>query len=166
MENLKFERIFMLILGGLMLFVLTLIFLILSGKLSGLEATAESQELEAVVEAPETETTVDVRHFGHEENYAIVRTGRERPYGRIVFDWREPVYFRERLSGDLLSISFFDTAPINVSHLHRQLHDFIVSASTRTYRNHIHVDLKLRRRIATAVSQWDDLVVVDMVELE
>ena len=110
--------------------------------------------------------TVEASEFDHKENYAIVRTGREGPYGRIVFDWREPVYFKERLSGDLLSISFFDTAPVKVSHLRHQLHEFIASASTRTYRNHIHVDLKLRRRIATAISQWEDLVVVDMVELE
>ncbi len=164
MENLNAERIYMLTLGVLMLLVFTLIFLIITGKLSGLEA--EVRELEAEAEVPELSTSIEASEFGHEENYAIVRTGREGPYGRIVFDWQEQVYFKKRMSGDLLSISFFDTAPINVSHLHHQLHEFIASASTRTYHNHIHVDLKLRRRIATDVSQWDDLVVVDMVELE
>ena len=157
MASLSIERIFMVILGILMLFVMTLIFLILSGQLSGQEVSTEGRGLELTVEG---------QAFDHNDNFAIVRTGRQGDYGRIVFDWREPGFIHERLSGDLLSISFFDTTPINVSNIRSQLHDFVADASTRTFRNHIHVDLKLRGRIATAVSQWDDLVVVDMVEIE
>ncbi len=107
------------------------------------------------------EVEIEDRHWG-QRNHVIVRTGMHGAYERVVFDWLNPVDYKVESMHDRILISFYDTSPVDVSHIADELGDYVLDAWSERHDCHMHVFLKLRANNAFTVWPLDDLVVVDV----
>ena len=150
------------ILVAAFLIFLATVILILSIKLFSSEAAGESpNEPTPEKTSPPSESTTHPT-----KNHVIVRTGRHGVYGRLVFDWREPVDYTKQEKRDEVVITFKETAPIDVSHVADALSDYVVKATSEPGSNQLRIAIKLCRGAVTAVSKWHDLVVIEFANFD
>lgn len=150
------------ILVAAFLIFLATIILILSIKLFGSVAAEESPK-----ESNTEKTSPPQENITHPtKNHVIVRTGRHGVYGRLVFDWREPVDYSKQEKRDEVVITFKETAPIDVSHVADALSDYVLKATSEVGNNQLRIAIKLCRGAVTGISKWHDVIVIDFANFD
>ena len=149
------------LIAAFLIFLATVI-LILSIKLFGSEAVGEQPPNRTPEKtSPPAESTTHPT-----KNHVIVRTGRHGFYGRLAFDWLEPVAYTKRQERGQVVITFEETAPIDVSHVADALSDYVLKATSKVDDDRLRISIKLCPGAVTGISKWHDVIVIDFANFD